>query len=128
DRTEVVGIVARRLLHLRLNGDQPRMGVVPGERGRRMAADAVQVSRREDEVLVVVVVDRQGELLEVVGALDASGGLPRRLDRRQQQGDQYRNDGDDDEQFDQREATRTKASIRIHRGGSSLRWTDGGVA
>ncbi len=50
----------------------------------------------------------QAELLEVVGALGAAGGLPRRLDGRQQQCDQDGDDGDDDQQFDQREAATSR--------------------
>ena len=51
---------------------------------------------------------RQPELLEVVGALGAPGGLARRLHGRQQQGDQYRDDGDDDQQFDEGESSSTR--------------------
>jgi hypothetical protein len=38
-------------------------------------------------------VQRDAELLEVVGALGAAGGLARRLHRGQQQGDQHPDDG-----------------------------------
>ena len=58
---------------------------------------------REAAVGVVVVVARQRDLLEVVGALHPRGGLADLLHRGQQQADQDRDDGDDDEQFDQRE-------------------------
>jgi hypothetical protein len=49
-------------------------------------------------------VHRHAELLEVVAALTAAGGLAGRLDRRQQQGDQHPDDGDHHQQLDQREA------------------------
>ena len=46
---------------------------------------------------------RQADLLEVVLALQLSGGLARRLHRRQQQRDQNADDGDHHQEFDQRE-------------------------
>src|SRR5204863_2455519 len=48
---------------------------------------------------------RDPELLEVVDALGAAGGLARRLHGRHQQRDQHGDDGDDDQQLDQRETT-----------------------
>jgi hypothetical protein len=45
------------------------------------------------------------ELLEVVHALHAGGGIADFLYRRQEQANQNGNDGDHHEQFDQREAT-----------------------
>ena len=51
-----------------------------------------------------VVVHGQPDLLHVVGALGPPGRLASRLDRRQQERDQYRDDGDDNQQFDQGEA------------------------
>ncbi len=47
---------------------------------------------------------RQADLLEVVGALDAPRRLACLLHRRQQQANQHADDGDDYQQFDQREA------------------------
>ena len=52
---------------------------------------------------VVIVVHRQADLLQVVGALHPAGRLARRLHGRQQQGDQHADDRDHDEQFDQGE-------------------------
>src|SRR5262249_52166223 len=57
----------------------------------------------EHAVGAVVVVHGQPELLEVVHALAAGGRLAHPLHGRQQQADQYRDDGDDDEQLDQGE-------------------------
>ena len=48
---------------------------------------------------------RQAELLEVVGALRPAGRLASRLDRGKQQRDQHRDDGDDDQEFNQCEGT-----------------------
>ena len=47
--------------------------------------------------------NRQPELLEVVGALGAPGRLPGRLDGRKKQGNQNRDNGDNDEKLDQGE-------------------------
>jgi hypothetical protein len=60
----------------------------------------------------MVVVKRDSDLFEVVAALGATGGLTRRLDGRQEQGDQNGDDGNHDEQLNQREAT---PSLRAHR-------------
>ena len=51
--------------------------------------------------LVVINVHGQPDLLEVVGTLNAIGGLAGRLYRRQQQANQDRNDGDYHQHFDQ---------------------------
>ncbi|MAT72332.1 MAG: hypothetical protein CMJ58_22745 [Planctomycetaceae bacterium] len=61
-------------------------------------------SVRQDLVLVLEVQTRRGELLHVVDALHAAGGLARRLDGWQQQRDQQAHDGDHDQQLNQREA------------------------
>ena len=53
---------------------------------------------------VVVVVHRQANLLEIVGARHAAGSFPRRLHRRQQQPHKDADDGNHDEQFYEREA------------------------
>src|SRR5262249_40041914 len=51
-----------------------------------------------------VVVHGEADLVQVVGAADAGGGLADLLDGGQEQTDQDGDDGDDDEQFNQREA------------------------
>src|SRR5262249_29993873 len=51
----------------------------------------------------LVVVAGEGQLLELVRAGHAGGGLADLLDRRQQQADQDCNDGNDHQQLDQRE-------------------------
>jgi catechol 2,3-dioxygenase-like lactoylglutathione lyase family enzyme len=79
---------------------------------RYLAQKQVEFPRLDAEVLladrkrvvdVVVVVQGQTHLLEVVAALGPAGRLPRLLHRRQQQGDQDRDDRDHHQQFDQRE-------------------------
>ena len=59
---------------------------------------------------LVVVVDGQADLLQVVDALRAPGGLAGRLHGGQEQADQDGDDGDDDEQFDEREAVRVRGA------------------
>jgi hypothetical protein len=50
---------------------------------------------------VVVVVEPEGQLLEVVLALEPRGGLADLLHGREEQADQDRDDRDDNEQFNQ---------------------------
>ena len=74
------------------------------EEERRVVGPAEGAGLRRQAALgVVAVVARQGELLQVVAALDAGGGLAHLLDGRHQQADQNGDDGDHDEQLDQRE-------------------------
>jgi hypothetical protein len=47
-------------------------------------------------------VQSQSRLPEIVSTLNTSRRFPRRLHRRQQQGDQDANDRDDDQKFDKR--------------------------
>jgi len=53
----------------------------------------------------MVVLHGETQLLEVVDALGAPGGLTRRLDRRQEQGNQHCNYGDHHQQLDQCEGS-----------------------
>src|SRR5262249_61357237 len=61
--------------------------------GRRGAEIRRLPPRGEGAIGALVVVQRQADLLEVVGALGAPGGLARRLGGGQQKGDQDRDDG-----------------------------------
>ena len=63
-------------------------------------------AKRQRADRVVIVMNGNPDLLEVVHALNASCRLPRLLYRGQQQADQDGDDGNDDEQFDQRETPR----------------------
>lgn len=56
---------------------------------------------------VVVIVQRQTDLLEVILTLRSPGSLSRLLDCRKQQCDEDGDNGNDDEQFDQRESAKT---------------------
>ena len=50
----------------------------------------------------MVIVHGQADLLQIVDALGPPCGFARRLNGRQQEGDQDRDDGDDDQKLDQR--------------------------
>ena len=65
--------------------------------------------------MLVVVVDRQAELLQVVDALGPPGGLAGRLDGGQQQGDQDGDDRDDHQQLDQRERATRRVFMAVTR-------------
>jgi hypothetical protein len=73
----------------------------PGGTGR---APLDNVAGREHAVRRVVVVQRQGQLPELVAALQAACGFAGALHRRQQQGNEDADDGDDHEQFHEGEA------------------------
>src|SRR5207248_1212311 len=66
----------------------------------------------------LVVVDGEGDLLEVVEALGPGRGGADLLDRGQQQPDKDGDDGDDDEQFDQRKS----GAFAEHDPSSRERW------
>jgi hypothetical protein len=61
---------------------------------------------------VVVVLQPQSQLLQVVDALTPTGRLASGLHGWEQQGNQHGDDGDDNEQFDQREAAHDNARRR----------------
>ena len=63
-----------------------------------MRFDPAQWKRSEG---VLVIVNGQSDLFQVVGALDAAGGLARGLYSGQKQGDQYSNNRDHDQEFDE---------------------------
>jgi hypothetical protein len=69
-------------------------------------------ARRQAALGVVVVVHRQADLLQVVGALGAPGGLAGTLHGRQEQGDEHADDRDDHQQLDQGETASPR--IRDH--------------
>ena len=73
-------------------------------------------------VVAVIVVRGQDNLLEVVLALEAVGGLAHLLDGGQEQADEHRDDRDDDQQLDQREG---RAALGTCHGEYLLGRTDG---
>src|SRR5919198_1519086 len=70
--------------------------------GRRVTLVLAAVGQAAERV--VVVVERQADLLEVIRALHAIRRLADLLDGGQEQANEDRDDGDDDEQLDQGEA------------------------
>ena len=102
---EIHRIVHRHLLQV------GRDAAVPGVRaGGAVGAAALGrvpiLVQWRDVIHIDVIGDRQRDLLEVVGALRATGRLACRLHRRQEQRDQHGDDRDDDQELDQREPTR----------------------
>src|SRR5437762_3323790 len=77
--------------------------------------DAVDVARQAAGHIVIVV-QADAELLEVVAALRPPGRLASGLHRRQEQGDQNADDGNDDEQLDEREAAAPRYGERAAHG------------
>src|SRR5262249_43958207 len=74
-------------------------------------AETVVQGRREAVEHVVIMVQRQADLFEVVGALGPAGGLASLLDGRHEQPDEDGNDGDDHQQLDQRERRPTERTV-----------------
>ena len=77
-------------------------------KSRRFCVGSVGVGHQagwETLVCAVVVLHGQPELLEVVGALDAIGGLAHPLHGRNQQADEDGDDANDNQQFDESKAT-----------------------
>jgi hypothetical protein len=64
----------------------------------------------------MVIVEGQGQLFEVVGALHACGGLANLLHSGKEKANENGNDGNDDEELDQRETTTAMGQARrVHR-------------
>src|SRR5262249_12527580 len=60
-------------------------------------------ARREKAIAVVVILERQGKLLEIVGARHSVGGFTHLLYGREQEADQHGDDRDHHQKLDQRE-------------------------
>src|ERR1700734_716328 len=71
----------------------------------RTHASVTHSTDGEGLIGALIVRGSQGNLLDVICALDTSSSLTRRLNRRKQKRDEYRNNGDHNKQLDQREAT-----------------------
>jgi hypothetical protein len=93
--------------------DQSRPVVVlPVANGRVGLGQVEQRPAGQEAVRVVVVVAGQPDLLEVVGALHAVGGVADLLDRGQQQADQDRDDRHHHQEFDERKRGRFRSAKR----------------
>src|SRR5262249_7168926 len=90
---EVPLLVERALFNVWENEYGPGGVLVPGDAGGGQGLEAV-----------VVVVERQADLLEIVGTLRPGSGLAHLLHRGHEQGDQDGDDGDYDQQFNEGEA------------------------
>ena len=88
-RRRVDGVVAGRLFD---EGEHAR--------DRRLVVVDPEPEAGELAVGVVVVLDRQSELLQVVRALHPTRGFAGRLNRREKEPDQDTDDGDNDQKFD----------------------------
>ena len=100
---EVEGIEQPRLLHVGRQASERAPTIVALRQGRVGGPDRGDRSQRVRTDRALVIVDRDADLLEVVDALRAAGGLSRRLHRGEQERDQDRDDGDDHQQFDEGE-------------------------
>src|SRR6516164_10618832 len=72
---------------------------------------------------VMVVMCREGDLLEVVGAGDAVGRFAYLLHRRHEEADEHRNDGNYHQQFDQGEARHSLGLEGLEHGNFSF-WVE----
>jgi hypothetical protein len=73
-------------------------------------------------VNVVVILGREGDLLQVVRALNATRGLARLLHRWKKQGDKDPDDGNDDEELDERESSRSVPVSNVVHGALKENW------
>src|SRR5581483_10519321 len=92
-------------------GHQVHVNREQGGRGRVGVGAEGTGGRRQLTINIVAGVRRRAHLLEVVHGLGAGGRFTDLLHRRDQQGDEDRDDSDHDQQFDQGEA----ASLLKHR-------------
>ena len=75
-----------------------------GQEGGSMKLAAIDVGRRQNLVLLMVIHQGEANLFQVVAALGLASGFACQLDGGQNQSNQHCNDGDDDQQLDKCEA------------------------
>jgi hypothetical protein len=101
-------LVQRGLFEIGEDGDGPAgVGHTVGMTGRAMAWG-------QGAEGVVVLMEGEGELFEVVGALDASGGFADFLNGGQEQSNEDGGDADDHEEFKQCKARRSVKGSDFH--------------
>jgi hypothetical protein len=70
-----------------------------------------------------MILERKTDLVQVILTLCPPRGFPRVLHRRQQQGHEDRDDGDDDKQFDQTEAPARRSAGAVAEPGGPSAWS-----
>ena len=121
---EIQGVEERRLLEVVQHPSVRRPVIVVERRRADIPVEEVrQGPRREAAIRLVVIVQRQADLLEVVGALESPCRLAGRLHRGEQQRDQHRDDRDGDQELNQGESTRAKPGTNDPK--AARRATDG---
>ena len=102
-RTFFDRLVQSRLFEERQKGDEPAgPTIVMVNSGPSSRAIGPLLARREGIVGVVVIVQREPQLLEIIGTLHATGRLASCLDGWKKQSDENADDGDHHQQFHQR--------------------------
>jgi hypothetical protein len=92
-----------RLFHVGQDAGAPRPAGDTKPEGAAIAGVVTSPTGRQSLERIVVHVQSQPDLLHVVAARRTAGRLPSHLDGGQEQRDQNPDNGDDDQQFDQRE-------------------------
>ena len=95
---KINGVVQRPLIHEWENTHHPAL---TGSHRVIPVGEAATPIDGEKVVDIMVIVHRQADLLEMIATLGPTGRFTGLLYRRQQQGDQDRNDGDHYQQLDQ---------------------------
>ena len=114
---EIVGLIEPALFQVGKNQDHP-VGAIFGNVGddpgtaRTLAGRRGVVARRQCPQGVVMTVQGDADLLQVVCALGAAASLASALNGRQENPDQCSDDGNDHQEFHERE---TAAASRIGR-------------
>ncbi len=104
------------VFHKGQNLDERRgaIGARPARR-RRIGIGELPVGAREAAFVALKVEQGQADLLEIVAALRAASGLPRGVDRRQEQADEDPDDGDNDQQLNKVKPPRKRREFFIKR-------------
>ena len=112
---EIVGLIEPALFQVGKNQDHPvgpifrNMGDDPGT-ARTLAGRRGVVARRQCPQGVMMTMQRDSDLLQVACALDAARRLASALHGRQENPDQYSDDGNDHQEFHERKTRRQRAS------------------
>src|SRR5262249_53579611 len=107
--TEIRGIEKWALFETRENHRAPAEAAadVAGREG---------VAHRKAAMCIVVAMHRETNLLELVRTARPAGAFPRRLDGREQEGDEHADDRDHHEELDERETAFRSHGTPLHAG------------